>query len=174
VPATSNEAFNVWIKWLYTGRIFLIQHRVATEINGTTTHKHTWSCWGLAYDMGDFLQDSDFKDAVIDGIIEKMILYNEYPFSLAQWIYTKSPITSAHRKLAVDTFVNCWPRSEWSQTMVHPAGFFADVVKTVGVTLEDGVRIQRPGDYFNLNDTCKYHAHGSEKLCYRKRPAFRF
>jgi hypothetical protein len=80
--------------------------------NGITTHKRTWTCWGVAYDMGDFLQDSDFKDAVIDGSIEKMVLYNECPFLLAQWIYDKSPIISAHRKLAVDTFVNCWPRSK--------------------------------------------------------------
>jgi hypothetical protein len=58
--------------------------------------------------------------------------------------------------------------------MIHHAVLFADVVKTLSVTLEYGVRSQGPRDYFNLNDTCKYHAHGSEKLCYRKRPAFRF
>jgi hypothetical protein len=112
MPATSNEDFNIWIKWLYTGRIFLTTHRVAMVTNGITTHKRTWTCWGVAYDMGDFLQGSDFKDAVIDGNIEKMVLYNEFPFLLAQWIYDKSPIISAHRKLAVDTFVNCWPRSK--------------------------------------------------------------
>jgi hypothetical protein len=56
----------------------------------------------------------------------------------------------------------------------HPARFLFDVITAIGPHVHYGLNHQLPKFYFNLENTCKYHDHGSEKPCYKTKLAFRF
>jgi hypothetical protein len=174
MPKTNNEAFSIWAKWLYTGCMYLMKDGDIERTSEGVTTNSEWPRWASCYALGDFLQDSDFKDACIDSCIEANVASASNPHSLAGWIYSCSAGCSSHRKLAVDVFVHCWVRTGWTQDIKHPAEFLSDVIKAIGPHVSFGIKTQRLKDYFNLDDTCKYHDHGSEKPCYKSKPAFRF
>jgi hypothetical protein len=49
-----------------------------------------------------------------------------------------------------------------------------DLLDIVGLIFKDGVNRIGYAEYFAGIDTCKYHDHGPDKLCYKSKPAFRF
>ena len=71
---THELPFSIWVKWLYTGRVFL------TNYGGKISHE--LPRWASCYALGDFLQDHDFKDAIIDCTIEAMLHTGCYPHRL--------------------------------------------------------------------------------------------
>jgi hypothetical protein len=126
------------------------------------------------YTFGNFLQDSDFKDACIDVCMEAMCATRKTPHCLSETIYSGSLKASSHRKLAVETLAHCTSRSFWPDKNDYPVDFLADVLKHVLPRLANGVSVRPLKQYFNLNETCQYHDHGSEKPCYKTKSAFRF
>jgi hypothetical protein len=171
LPETEVEIFEIYVKWLYTGRVFLAKEG-DRDIAGTSSKE--WPRWSSCYILGDFLQDFDFKDACIDTCIEAMCDTIQIPHGLPRWIYACSTPTSAHRGLAIDTFINCWTRATWMEYTSRPAEFFVDVLRLIGPQLEAGMKRVPVSKYLNSNDTCKYHDHGTEKPCYKTKPAFTF
>jgi hypothetical protein len=173
MPETNNEAFTIWAKWLYTGRMFLMQDGDHTEVDCRSMNQE-WNRWRSCYALGNFLQDSDFKDVCIDACMEAIIAIAGIPALIGHYIYPYSTESSSHRKFAIDIFVHCWDRAAWSEDIKHPAEFLSDVIKAIGPNVSSGIKEQRLKDFFDLDDTCKYHDHGSKKPCYKTKPAFRF
>jgi hypothetical protein len=173
MPETDDEPFGIWAKWLYTGRVFLMKDGDVKEVKGVHKHKE-WPRWLRCYTLGSFPQDSDFKDACIDVSIEAMCATKRIPDCLPETVYSSSSKASSHRKLAVDCLINCRARSSWPRQCGYPADFLADALKHVLPKLAQGVTVQSPELYFNLNEICQYHDHESEKPCYKTEPAFRF
>jgi hypothetical protein len=173
MPETDDEAFNIWTKWLYTGRVYLTKEGDRSKEGYVLTNRE-WIRWSACYALSDFLQDPNFADACIDASIEFMRTFNRCPSNLALWIYNSTQKTSAHRKLAIDAFINCWNREHWKDEINHPPGFLSDTVKQISPRLQRGLPTQTPNVFFDANDTCKYHDHGPEKPCYKTKPAFRF
>jgi len=62
--------------------------------------------------LGAYLQAADFKDAIIDAIIDKVCTRATLgPQNLHQIIYPNSPVGSGIRRLLVDIAVCRWPNS---------------------------------------------------------------
>ena len=172
LPDSEVDIFKIWVKWIYTGRLFLtIKDDVHREQEKVINHE--WTRWSKSYAMADYLQDPDYKDAAIDALIDGVYDIGA-PFLLASYIYPYSPNQSAHRKLAVDLFVKYWNRKSMGRDMNHPRQFIIDVFNVIGPALERGIKVSSPQDMFSGSDICKYHDHGPDKPCYRAKPAFRF
>jgi len=174
LPSFEVDIFKVWIKWLYTGRIFL-----TTEGDLQKDHTGVYkSChntrWASCYALADYIHDSDFKDAAIDAMIEVICQTNLYPFSLAGYIYPHSVKGSAHRMLAVDLFTKYWRRDDYIRSIDQPKEFLHDVLVSIGPDLAEGVKRHYASRLPIDKDTCKYHDHGPDKPCYKTKPAFRF
>jgi hypothetical protein len=185
LPDADHKTFTIWVKWVYTGRLFLKKEDDLVTCEGGDTGDVTdkkwldvdneeWLRWGKAYLLGDYLQDTDFKDAVIDSMIAGLLETGYYPYTLASYIYPCSAKTSAHRKLAVDVFVFYWTRTDLGEHD-QPKEFLLDALRFIGPGLEAGiVGVEGIENLFDVNNTCNYHDHGLDKPCYKTKPAFRF
>ncbi|KAF2124706.1 hypothetical protein P153DRAFT_301489 [Dothidotthia symphoricarpi CBS 119687] len=170
VPNIKAETFPIWVKWVYTAKLFLTLE--ASETGQAATNLIEWSRWCDIYALGHILQDDDFKDAAIDFLINIMVVHQQIPYQLLRRIYSHSSKQSAHRKLAVDVFVKCRSRHCWGQDKEMSAAFSRDIIRCVGSFLGPGLELQSLGEAFDSKDTCKYHDHGPDKPCYKTRPAF--
>lgn len=170
------EAFSLWMKWLYTGRVFSWIDVV--DPNARATERNIWQS---GYMLADYLQDSDFKDAIIDAIAEEILVSRRPLPYLASWIYPYSTTGSAHRKMAVDLTVWYWRRTPKDMTPFQflpngdlPPQFLRDAIETVMPRATSGLRPVRQERILPRNAPCKYHDHGPNKSCYKTQPRFRY
>jgi hypothetical protein len=175
MPEADDEAFGICVNWLYTGLVFSRKEGDMIMNDGVRIRNKEWPRCSACYALGDFLQDPDFKDALVDTIIEAMIDSCLLPKCLFLKIYRYSTKTSCHRIFAVDVFVHCLSRESWG----HPKNdqnleFLTDVLKNVGPTLQKGLSCVTTQEFLDATKTCQYHDHGSDKPCYRIKPAFQF
>ncbi|KAI4648979.1 uncharacterized protein J4E78_008496 [Alternaria triticimaculans] len=102
LPDTEPEHMRIWIKFLYTGRIFTGTETPQIRESEAELFCKDVSAWNRLYTLGDFLQDGDFKDALIDAMMEFTAILNAYPIRLPDFIYSHSTKDSAHRRFVVD------------------------------------------------------------------------
>jgi hypothetical protein len=107
------------------------------------------------------------------SFIEGMLEHDKYILKLPKWIYEYTKKGSPHRNLAVDVYCQVWRRQDYTQVDGIPPEFFHDFVVSIGPKLSEGIRVQTIENIFYYKEFCKYHEHGSEKPCYRTKPAFR-
>lgn len=177
---TSIEAFAIFHKFLYAGKIYSSKNgdfggEIDMGPNDTSDSKEFFayrdlelnrlaSCWKL----GEELLAVPFKDAITDAMIAKVLEENYSPIDMHHWIYPASSASSRIRKLLVDFAVWGWHKQtmetqaaavkeEWSQFFVDVA---VDMHKEKGNTFEGA----RPYEH---EDTCAYHEHGDNQQCYK-------
>jgi len=98
---------------LYTGRVFFSSKDcVGINVDSQQCFPE-FRRWKSIYSLGDFLQDSDFKDAAVNALVDSMIELGRFPYHMASYIYPASTVGSAHRTLATDVYINCWQRDQW-------------------------------------------------------------
>lgn len=161
------EVFQIYIHWLYLHTL-----PVRIDLPGLAGNSE-YVQLANAYVLGDMLLDTDFKDAVIDAIINKTRStasdgQNWYPVGpVIRCIYENTRESSKARCLLVDLYVN-YAEGYWLRELATwddlPKEFLFDVANAA---LD---RRQRPASY-SIIDTCEYHEHTPEdpSLCYRKR-----
>lgn len=171
LPDVDPDTFEIWAKWLYTGR--LCYAATNRDEDFSIWLPKEWVRWAKIYALGDFLQDTDLKDAAIDAHVENMLELDGYCPILAKWVYPYSSARSAHRKLAVDLFVATWVQEDLVLRKAScPTDFSYDVLNSLGPRLSNRVGTMKVSEFFRGADRCKYHDHGEEKPCYRTRPTF--
>lgn len=173
LPDTGPEHMRIWIKFLYTGRIFTGTETPQIRQSEAELFCKDVSAWNRLYTLGDFLQDGDFKDALIDAMMEFTAILNAYPIRLPDFIYSHSTKDSAHRRFVVDMFVNVRNDKTFETNLGYSQEFLYDMLKSIVPSLGKGIELQFSEDWFKSQDGCKYHDHG-DKPCYKKKPAFRF
>ncbi|XTI83318.1 hypothetical protein V2W45_1464624 [Cenococcum geophilum] len=162
LPDDKPENIKVYVAWLYSNRIFT---KPEGEVDKTSTVEYD----GLfgAYVFGDKIQDSDFKDAIIDAIIEGSEEDDSYSINSREiWEYT--PPGALIRRLMVDAYV--WVGGEaWLEDDVVP-DLNQDFLVELGRALYK--KIESPEDYTGVapfvRDSCLYHEHTSKgEPCYK-------
>jgi len=173
IPHYKPAIFGLWLKFLYTGRIYMAEEDMDGKPRPKLTDRAEFATWRDLYALGDYIRDNDFKDALIDAMIDFISVVPVYPASLASYIYPYSISSSTHRAFAVDIFVNLWGREGFNVHKGHPPQFLEDALKAIGPNLHLGIKTKTAEAWFKIGEECKYHDHG-DKPCYRTKPAFRF
>jgi hypothetical protein len=174
------QPFSIYVKWLYSRRFYITEsddidceeESDTLESGENGERENLWDC----YQLGDFLQDSDFKDAIIDALINKMVVENCYPLYIAQAVYASSTAASPHRQWVVDCAIKFWSKPELdavaedavSESGDYPQEFRTDLFVAMSAHLRTGVKVTLVADFFQNLDTCKYHEHTKKNTpCYK-------
>jgi len=165
------EAFQLYIHWLY-------YHTLPIRINDPGFAGNAeYVLLANAYVLGDMLQDGNFKDAIIDAIIDKS---NTSALDGKNWlpvgpviscIYDNTVQSAKARRLLVDFYVRLGSGDllhDWSDMKEIPKEFLFDLA------IELLNKRPRPSGSHPITKTCEYHEHGPlPTLCYKDRQANR-
>jgi hypothetical protein len=174
LPDVDAASFSIYVNWLYTGRFKIINstggiQQLMSEGSATTDDELT--TLRQCFELADFLQDSDYKDALIDIFIEKMSATDEYLEDLPKFIYPLTHAQSPARKLAVDVAVNMWNEKTYQgvDKAGYPAEFLADVLTKLGSKIRRFDIIYEYGPSIFFEEVgCEYHEHTlTNSLCYK-------
>ncbi|QDS77333.1 hypothetical protein FKW77_005082 [Venturia effusa] len=94
LPDENSESFNIYQQWLYAGKINLAEQ----------DSEQGWQSPILLYILGDMIQDEDFRNAVINWMMDTVLSIRAYPASptTVDFVYKNTCPTSMLRKLIVD------------------------------------------------------------------------
>lgn len=100
----------MYVDWLYTSHnsISRTEDKYKSRLGSVVTSGAGWNDWRECYELGNFIQDTDFKNALIDVVIEKVANDEEYNESLPHVIHSSSCKESPYRKLALGITVKTW------------------------------------------------------------------
>lgn len=159
LPDNEPESIKVYVAWLYS-------HRIFTKPKGEVSRELGVEFDGLidAYIFGDMIQDSDFKDAIIDALTERSKEGEKYIMN-ARKIWESTPPGALIRRYVMDTYV--WEGNEgWLEDDAVP-DVNQDFLLELGRALYK--RVRSPRDYAPfVRNSCLYHEHTSKREpCYK-------
>ncbi|KAF2496919.1 hypothetical protein BU16DRAFT_507616 [Lophium mytilinum] len=186
LPDDAPSTFALYRTWLYTGLL-------ASKSDSSSDE---WELLACAYVLGEKLQDSDFKDTVIDAMIEnpstttadgpsspettdaeateleEMEFFKRNPAVLI-YIYENTPPSAPVRRLLVDHY-RAAGKPDWisaEKRELLPDDFLYALsfqFMTLKAREEEGQRRPAWAPYQWDDGTCVYHEHGG-KMCYKRR-----
>jgi hypothetical protein len=155
----------LYVQWLYNNRIFSRQ--------SLEKLKEGFDELQLLIDgfvFGEKVQDSDFKDAVIDALFASVSTLGKddkywYPAGKkADLVYKGTPPGSPLRRLLVDMHVH-HSRHDWYDETEN-VDFLADLVRGL-LSVRD---LSHESDPTRQNiSSCVYHHHGDDAQCYSEK-----
>jgi len=163
LPECDREAFGVYAKWLYNGRVGIStpgNDITETNANGEARdHSYEWLRWEKCYILADYLQDSDFKNALIDTAIELIKPSGRAWESLGATIYEHSRMDSPHQRFAMHATASGLSM-EKLETLAKEAVCEAFVVNlfmgVARVAREEKDLVEK------IVEGCVYHGHGGD------------
>lgn len=172
LPDCGVESFRKYAEWLYTGRMCTMSQDddVESLYESGDVEDDEPSTFADCYALGLVLQDTDFRDNLIDAMVEAMINKNIDNTDLPHCVYSSCSEDSPHRKLAVDLAVYTWDSTNFAQipSEDYPVEFLSGLLSSVSELLEDGREQLSFAAFFEDTDLCAYHEHTtSKKPCYK-------
>jgi hypothetical protein len=165
LPEACPTACRIYIKWLYNG------HISCSPADKGTFDKETNSLLDC-YSLGDYLQDADFLDAVIDGISEHAAEGGRVPVTLARTVYPVTAKDSLHRKLCRDIITYVLNREEFAvlHNIDNRPEFLVDMLVDIAPQLAKGIPTRNIAGFREDKGGCEYHEHVRlNKPCYKVR-----
>lgn len=160
LPDQQSELFEIYQQWLYTGAIFCAKDGDDNKgADGKMSSKETVRLRHLCI-MGDYLQDHNLKNAVVDAMFDRTIEMKTFPTGGAKDVYAELPTDCGFRRLLVDF----WAYSHEESSMEYEAGdvvdaptaFWKDILT---VMFKAGAKIYASGPKPWEKDRCQYHEH---------------
>lgn len=183
LPDVDAEAFGIYTEWLYTGVLRLSSaldmRRVCTEqelFQIKTAEQH---CWVRCYEADDFLQDTDFKDALVDTVAGMEHARKEGKKDLSLFfaiLYRWTTADSPHRKFVTDMFVGRCSTSKSVNFIidklvesVHYEMMVPDLLRAYSKIVIKKSHPVYPST-LEEEDMCKHHEHARNGgKCYREK-----
>jgi len=171
LPNDTPEVFSVYKHWLYS-------HAIFSQMTEAQNKKQSWKEFTLlsdTYMFGEKIQDSDFKDAVLDSLIEKAMEEVQYPSHILPAIYEGTQDGSPLRRFMVDFFA--WHGYGGLLTGKNLNGDFGnpelrgDLLRALLAVRDENpslswTEMMKYAPY--VAGTCTYHDHNaSETPCYK-------
>ena len=161
LPDDKATIFTIYHMWLYFGYIFTRSEDEEKNASSTSSTAE----WGLLFDsyiFGKKIQDSNFKDALMDAIINKINTINEFPDRVQQ-VYQNTPQNSPARRLLVEA---CLYYD--SEAFTQMAAGNAEYLQDVALAFMNAKKTKR--DFTcPAEESCEYHEHAEgEENCYKK------
>lgn len=163
------EIFNIFRHFVKTGQIYS-KHDGDFESAHSEDGEGTDREWARLIDswvLGERLRSCSFKDAIVDGIIDKLCKGDCYSPDMQDDIYPQSHKTSGIRKLIVNMAIWNHDKESLAQQGCRKDmfRFYFDMVMVMQEVKQDGMQKKAP---YVGQDTCKYHEHAREgKSCYK-------
>ncbi|KAH4300166.1 hypothetical protein HBH64_098990 [Parastagonospora nodorum] len=166
LPEGNAHAFRIYVHWLYTSQLCS-----KLQFNHVSLNDGQWEWANLVkgYLLGDYLQDIDFKDSVMDAMIdwgnEAARECSDAPPHSSIEVYQQTGKTSPLRRIVLDfttwRIINNFPVS--MNDYQFPSDFLTAVVTCLTERIRSG-KVVRPG--FVDKKYCHYHCHG-DRTCYK-------
>ena len=162
----SAEHFKIFVSFIYTGRIHTITN---------STKSSEWRLLSELWVLGQALESSTFKDAVVDAMIERRTMFNKFHdkayIMMADHLQTQQQTRAGVGKLLVDTAVSARQHEVYTDTLsIVPRclHFYGEVIKVL-----DRIRRRVESEQEVLLRAtkgldCVYHEHGVSEICHRK------
>ncbi|KAI4934684.1 hypothetical protein J4E85_002542 [Alternaria conjuncta] len=171
LPEFGKQTFGVYFHWLLTG---VVHSRQRCDYQLSALFNELLRLPAL-FDLGHYLLDTNFRDAVSDSLMQcaSEIKRNPFPFPLdyASDFYKNVPSGSPTRKLVADLIA--WTMDEHELHVLATGKVTMEPDLLLDILLAVGGRyITRPpsnSPFDGWKTSCKYHCHGDEKPCYRKK-----
>ncbi|KAE9963886.1 hypothetical protein BLS_008835 [Venturia inaequalis] len=178
LPEHTPEAFQVYLRWVYARRIVI-------PITGDGEEMVKFSIMCRAYVLGDILQDVDFKDALIDAIIHRVLLDYYWPSKEAKYVY-ENTIKDAPLRRLLAAMTAADGLGVWDGNLEHlinsvygeeaqkynTVEFLCDVMRLMHERMEASTSRRSAEDEDDelewFEKTCRYHEH-IEGKCYTTR-----
>ncbi|KAF2279433.1 uncharacterized protein EI97DRAFT_412463 [Westerdykella ornata] len=161
------DTFLVYLHWLYRGTL-----PVRIDEPGPLMNSEYLQL-AKAYILGDKLQDGDFKDVVIDAMIDKCKStasdgHRWFPVGpVLRCMYKNTPTSSKARRLLVDIYVHHGP-GHWTSDGAEQDEIPKDFLYEVTMAFMD--KRDKNEEDPTQRPTCAYHEHGpGETRCYKAR-----
>ncbi|CAH0030527.1 unnamed protein product [Clonostachys rhizophaga] len=161
------EIFHIYTQWLYHDT-FPVQID-SPGVKGNAEYL----LLAKAYVLGDLLQDGNFKDAVLDAMIEKTTsrlsdgktLFPVGP--VIRHIYDNTMESSEARRLLVDLYTQ-HGQGDWLRKQACPEDLPKEFLYDLAVAVLD----KRDPLWGSTPEPCAYHQHKADKsICYKNRLA---
>ena len=175
-PCDSEDAFNLYVNWLYMRKI----PTKAVLSQSPQDHETEWKTLAEAYVLGDALIDTPFKDVILDALYAKVRSTSGHTIwscggQITEIIYCL-PESSPARRFILDIYKkHAGEKDLASMFNEAPKEFFYDLAMAgkMGVTARalDTFGTYPSGDYWNPNTECHpctYHSHREPEHCYLK------
>jgi hypothetical protein len=158
LPDDDPEIFKIYQHWLYFGQIYCVY---------LFGQPKEYAVLAKASVLGDKLMDGDFKDAVIDCIVDALCKDQVFDVGLTNYVYEHTTATSPLRRLWQDIYM--WAGNPtWLDENVIPEplnGDFAVDLSRRQMEMAFVAAQSRPPAP-SLQNICLFHGHGNGK-CYR-------
>ena len=177
LPDFDRHTFGIYFQWLVTG----VVHSRSGPTDGNDRFIVLDNVYGEILrlpqlcDLGHFLIDTDFRDTLNDIVtqctseMQKMLIM--FPPDYGSRFYNKTPEGSPTRNLVTDLIAWFIEKNQHTvlnmdQNTMHP-DFTMDLLLAVSRRLALKTPGKSPLDGWETS--CKYHCHGDEKPCYRRK-----
>ena len=173
-----SDAVELFLQWLYSGRIWTDP---CANMSGPDDDKQATSqeMWKLikVYCFGEKIQDSCFKDVVLDCIIDWTRVNTDkerrhYPEAEhAAYVWDTTPENSRLRRLILDLYT--YGIDEVHIRDVSHTGLLKDLAVSLrkGCVSSSWPYSRDPFDsaLSKAENTCAYHEHGDDNPCYKQK-----
>lgn len=155
LPDHDPEHFRLFQLWVYNRSIFSAKTGEADKIGGT---EHEWDRLASAWALGSYLQAPDFRDAVVDAIIDKATTSTNCTQNMHEIIYPNSQANAPIRKLLADIASWRWDRFTLNGLKKEAswADFFYDLSGALIARRDSFEGFHAP---LRLKHACSYHEH---------------
>jgi hypothetical protein len=167
LPSRQPKAFQLYVQWLYTGRLHLSPRSV--EANSTTERTNIKE----GYLLADYLQDTKYKDTLVDALRDwikaaSTVQRELMVVDLTHTMFSETPAEASMRTILVDVAVWCLDHMFWEiYQRILPEEFVRRAVKGLSIRYQSGIDVANP---FKIStqpvDVCRHQSHG-EKRCYK-------
>ena len=164
LPDHHPHVFKIFSRFIYCNAIFSAIDSVSDE----QPVDMEWQLLADAWVIGDYLEAMDFKDAIVDAMIEKVLdtpQGRRPQHGMHQIIYPMSQRKSPIRKLITDIAAHTWSASFVKERSNQPewSDFFKDIAMA-----RFSINEKSTPQY--ITDPCYYHEHRLKgDPCYRTR-----
>ena len=173
LPDTTSRAFEIYVKWLYTGLFYITEHgdiNAKSECKDGVVRDSELNNWAECYALAGFVCDDDFRDALIDGAIDRMHTDDAYYLTLAKEIYLHTAPKSLHREFAIDCTVKLCDSEDFGLFVKakFPEDFKDDLIMAIVVDMPYAIQCQSVEEFLEDIEPCQYHEHRAKHTpCYK-------
>lgn len=157
LPDDHPDVFTLYQHWLYNDAVDF--HKSGLSVDPTDQ----FEVLVKAYIFGDKIMDVDFRDGVLDAIVEKLRVHERFDLRLTTLVYDNTLPQSQLRRLWIHVYYFAgkanWLDEEYAGRPLHPE-FVMDFCRF------QALRRTGLGTLENMGGVCNFHEHG-DRRCYR-------